>query len=143
MHGARSAALCAAVVVLCVQLGAAAANNVASSSAWLPSSAASPRTDAQLVAAFKQDGYDVQTIHRLNTGQRGIIAVSTNVTLLSTGQPKVVYYLEGSGYQMGYLHGLLAENSTSVRRTRHLACRCVPPVAVHPAVPGCSAHRSA
>ena len=142
MHGARFAALCAAVVVLCVQLGAATAN-VASGSASLPSFAASPRTDAELVAAFKQDGYDVQTIHRLNTGQRGIIAVSTNVTLLSTGQPKVVYYLEGSGYQMGYLHGLLAENSTSVRRTRHLACRCVPPVAVTPAVPGCSAHRSA
>jgi len=79
-----------------------------------------PKSDAQLTAAFKQDGYDVAAIHRLSSGQRGIMARSTNVTLLSTGQPKVVYYFEGSGYQMGFLHGYMLENSTSIMATDYL-----------------------
>jgi len=74
-----------------------------------------PKSTAELAAAFKQDGYTIQTMHTLPTGQRGIVAESTNVTLLSTGQPKVVYYVEGTGYEMGFLHGYIAENATSVR----------------------------
>ena len=38
----------------------------------------------------------------------GGIILSTH----STGQPKYVLYVEGSGYQMGYLVGLLAPEET-------------------------------
>lgn len=47
-------------------------------------------------------------------GQRGARAESKTATVLSTGEPKYVLYVEGTGFQMGYLVGLLAPKETNM-----------------------------
>ncbi len=63
---------------------------------------------AQILAGFHSDGFQVVQNVTFNSS-RGFVAQSLNTTLLSTGQHKLAYYVEGSAYTMGYLSGLMAE----------------------------------
>eukprot|EP00753_Platysulcus_tardus_P022754 PLAT9969.1.p1 GENE.PLAT9969.1~~PLAT9969.1.p1 ORF type:complete len:602 (+),score=319.75 PLAT9969.1:26-1831(+) len=77
--------------------------------------AAAPRSDDDLVAAFKADGFAVASPDswlRVN-GSRGIVGAALNATVLSTGQPKPMYYVEGTAYEQGYLMGVMAEPMVS------------------------------
>jgi hypothetical protein len=53
-------------------------------------------------------------------GQRGIVASSVNVTVRNTGAAKRVYYVEGAGYDMGYLMGMLSEHDASLMSTLYI-----------------------
>ena len=67
---------------------------------------------AFLTSAFQSDGFDV-TSQREFQGKIGILAESKTAINIVTGQPKRVYYLEGSNYQMRHLLGLLAEDQVA------------------------------
>ena len=71
------------------------------------------------VQAFNDDGYDVVK-NVTYGGRRGFTAASRNVTVLSTGAHKVVHYVEGDAYSMGYLAGLLTETGASAMVTTYI-----------------------
>lgn len=59
--------------------------------------------------AFAGDGFDViKVVNKFN--RIGIAAESKSVTNYDTGRRKKAYYIEGSGYEMGFLLGSLAES---------------------------------
>jgi len=73
----------------------------------VPSNSKARKPTEALEQAFADDGYDV--VNRANfQGKRGLKAQSRTAFNYETKEKKTVYYLEGSGYQMGYLMGLLA-----------------------------------
>ena len=65
-----------------------------------------------LMDAFARDGFEVVKIVK-KFNRVGIAAESKSVTNYDTGQRKRVYYIEGSGYEMGFLLGALAEGEIS------------------------------
>lgn len=65
-----------------------------------------------LMDAFARDDFEVVKVVKKFNGV-GIAAESKSVTNYDTGQRKKVYYLEGSGYEMGFLLGSLAESEIS------------------------------
>jgi hypothetical protein len=69
-----------------------------------------PKPTSAILAGFNADGFGVVGNVSFN-GSRGFVAESYNTTLLSTGAHKLIYYIEGNAYELGYLHGLLAEES--------------------------------
>ncbi len=62
-----------------------------------------------LMGAFARDNFEVVKIVN-KFGRLGVVAESKSVTNYDTGQAKKAYYLEGTGYEMGYLLGSLAES---------------------------------
>ncbi|MDZ7364117.1 MAG: hypothetical protein ONB46_25890 [candidate division KSB1 bacterium] len=73
----------------------------------VPSNAKTAKPAETLEQAFASDGYEV--VNRVNfQGKRGFKAQSRTAFNYETKEKKTVYYLEGSGYQTGYLMGLLA-----------------------------------
>lgn len=76
-----------------------------------------------LTEAFNSDGFDISRVCTYN-GKLGIIAESRLASNYDTGEPKRVYYLEGSPYEAGYLMGCLAEKEVS-RMTREFANKVV------------------
>lgn len=80
---------------------------------------AAQRSNADIEKAFELDGLQVSQWVSFE-GQRGARAESKTATVLSTGQPKYVLYVEGSGYQMGYLVGLLAPEETFTMCSQYL-----------------------
>jgi hypothetical protein len=71
------------------------------------------KTAAELTQGFAADGFEVKKTATYQ-GMRGIIAEHRTARNARTQEPKRAYYVEGSGHQMGYLIGLLAEKD--VRR---------------------------
>eukprot|EP01080_Neovahlkampfia_damariscottae_P007861 gene7861-12332_t len=71
----------------------------------------SKKTTKEIIEAFEKDGYTIKTQVEFK-GQRGFYAAHKTATTLSTKQPKYVLYVEGSGYEMGYLRGMLTKNQT-------------------------------
>lgn len=69
--------------------------------------AAAPRSTESIILAFEQDGFEVTDMVTYH-GARGFLARSRTATNYETGERKPAYYVEGTGYQMGYLMGLLA-----------------------------------
>ena len=65
------------------------------------------RSTFELTQAFEKDGYVIDTVMTFQ-GKRGIKAHSISAINYETKSPKNVYYLEGTGYQMGYLFGKIA-----------------------------------
>lgn len=72
-----------------------------------------------LTSAFEKDGYVIDSIIIFQE-KRGIRATSTTSVNYETQEPKVVYYLEGTGYQMGYLLGQLAHEEIELMCTQFL-----------------------
>ena len=78
-----------------------------------------PTRFARIAAAFDKDGFDIQPTdspdgsgkvpYQQKDGCIGVAAVSRTSTTHDDGRAKLVYYVEGDNYQMGYLIGLLAE----------------------------------
>lgn len=66
----------------------------------------------RLTEAFNSDGFDISQVATYN-GRLGIIAESRLASNYDTGEPKRVYYLEGTPYEAGYLMGCLAEKEVS------------------------------
>lgn len=89
-----------------------------------------------LVNAFDKDGYRVKNLkdepkfkdfqyvtdkgYMEFEGKMGILAESKTAVNTVTKEPKLVYYLEGTNYQMGFLLGLMAE-PTVARMTTEFA----------------------
>jgi hypothetical protein len=71
------------------------------------------KTTTELTQAFSEDGFEVKRTVTYQ-GMRGMLAEHRTARNTRTNEPKRAYYVEGSGYQMGYLMGLLAEKD--VRR---------------------------
>lgn len=71
------------------------------------------KTTPQLTQAFDADGFAVRKTVTFQN-MRGMLAEHRTARNTRTNAPKRAYYVEGSGYQMGYLLGLLAEKD--VRR---------------------------
>jgi len=67
----------------------------------------SKKSTQELTQAFASDGYDVVQEVAFQ-GKRGLKAQSRTAFNYETEEKKTVYYLEGTGYQMGYLMGQLA-----------------------------------
>ena len=63
-------------------------------------SSGSPPPESKVIAALVADGYTVAGRTVSNSGY-GLLALSNNVTLWSTGKPKKVYYLTGSARDTG------------------------------------------
>jgi hypothetical protein len=78
-----------------------------------------PKTNAELAQAFAIDGYAVKKTELFN-GKRGILAEHPAACIGDTAKHKKVLYLEGDGYQMGYLTGLLAEPDVSRMTTEFM-----------------------
>ncbi|MGE5341751.1 MAG: hypothetical protein ACM3SY_09755 [Candidatus Omnitrophota bacterium] len=80
-----------------------------------------------LKQAFDSDGFNVRYFNDPQTGEPigykeyqgkiGVLAESKTAINLKSQEPKRVYYVEGNGYQMGYLTGLLAEDQVSLMTT--------------------------
>jgi hypothetical protein len=70
------------------------------------------KTTDELTQAFVADGYDVKDV-QLYQNQRGIRAEHRTARNTRTSAPKKAFYVEGNGFQMGYLTGLLAEEDVS------------------------------
>jgi hypothetical protein len=66
------------------------------------------RTTSELTQAFAADGFVVRRAVEFQN-MRGMLAEHRTARNTQTSVPKRAYYVEGSGYQMGYLLGLLAE----------------------------------
>lgn len=66
----------------------------------------------ELSEAFRKDGFAVRKIIT-RFGRIGMMAEHRTAFNYDTGQRKKAYYLEGSGYEMGYLLGFLAEREIS------------------------------
>lgn len=62
-----------------------------------------------LMDAFSKDGFDVVKIVK-KFNRIGVAAESKSVANYDTGRMKKAYYIEGSGYEMGFLLGSLAES---------------------------------
>jgi hypothetical protein len=73
----------------------------------------------ELTNAFEQDGYVIDSVITFQ-GKRGIKVKSTTAVNYETKEPKVVYYLEGTGYQMGYMFGQLAHEEIELMCTQFL-----------------------
>jgi len=65
------------------------------------------KTTEQLKAAFAADGFEMDPNVVTINGRRGIVARHKTAVNSQTGRPKKAYYVEGSGYDMGFLVGLL------------------------------------
>ena len=98
MHAVARSAVCAALLI-------AAAASWTASAVLLPTEA--------IESAFLADGYRIVANVSTTKGSRGFRAQSRNTTLLSTGEHKYVFYVEGSAHDMGYLAGLLMEPEIS------------------------------
>jgi hypothetical protein len=74
-----------------------------------------PKTDQQITQAFWDDGFEVKRRETFQ-GKRGFLAEHRDAFFskpYSPGEPKVykrAYYVEGDGYEMGYLMGIMAED---------------------------------
>jgi len=77
------------------------------------------RSTFELTQAFEKDGYEVDTLITYQ-GKRAIRAQSKIAFNYETGEPKVVYYLEGTGYQMGYLFGKIAHEEIEIMCTKFM-----------------------
>lgn len=66
------------------------------------------KSDAEIRRAFAGDNYEVKTCVTFQ-GMRGYLAEHRTARNAKTQAPKRALYVEGDGYQMGYLTGLLAE----------------------------------
>ena len=66
------------------------------------------RSEQDIVQAFSSDGWKVVNQTTLESGSRGFYAEHETAVILGTGLPKKSYYVEGSGYDMGYLQGTLS-----------------------------------
>lgn len=72
------------------------------------------RADTEIREAFRNDRYDVVQMETFN-GRRGFLALHESAFINIPGVPldqrprKRAIYVEGSGYEMGYLMGLLCE----------------------------------
>ncbi len=75
-------------------------------------------TDA-IEAQFIADGFRPVRWVGYNS-KRGLLATSVNATTRSNGLHKPVYYVEGNGYEQGFLMGLMAENATARMATTYL-----------------------
>jgi len=73
----------------------------------------------ELTTAFEQDGYVIDSVITYQ-GKRGIRAKNTTVINYETKEQKYVYYLEGTGYQMGYMFGQLAHEEIELMCTKFL-----------------------
>lgn len=65
-------------------------------------------TFRQIEAAFASDGWNIADSFTTKRGHHGYFAQHKHATILDNGEPKKAYYLEGDGYDMGYLHGALS-----------------------------------
>lgn len=74
---------------------------------------------ASLASAFARDGFRVVS-NISYAGRIGVRAASLNVTLLKTGAPKSAFFVQGSGYEMGFLLGQLAAPETETMATTYL-----------------------
>jgi len=77
------------------------------------------KTTRDLHIGFEKDNYTVVRTVNYN-GQRGILAAHKFVRVRSTNQPKKVLYVEGNGYEMGYLTGLLTKNEIEQMATSYI-----------------------
>ena len=77
------------------------------------------RSTFELTQAFENDGYAIDTVITFQ-GKRGIKAHSISATNYETKKPKNVYYLEGTGYQMGYLFGKIAHKNIETMCTKFM-----------------------
>ncbi len=91
------------------------------------------KTDAELRQAFESDGYAVRRTETFQ-GRRGWRAEHHTARNTRTGRPKQAFYVEGSGYEMGYLIGLLAE--PDVRRMATDFTDSVVPAFISPELTG-------
>ena len=66
------------------------------------------RRTANLADAFEKDGFEIEKTVTWS-GRKGVAAVHKTAVNYDTGKKKRVYYLEGTGYEAGYLMGMLAE----------------------------------
>ncbi len=69
----------------------------------------------KLIDAFEQDNFLVDRDHdvKIFQGKIGICARHYSAVNYETGEAKRTFYVEGSPYQMGFLMGLMAEESVS------------------------------
>ncbi len=66
------------------------------------------RDNDRIAKAFADDGWRVSEKVVTRTGSRGFFVEHTSATTLDSGKPKKAYYVEGSAFEMGYLHGALS-----------------------------------
>ena len=67
---------------------------------------------AAVEQAFTLDGWSVTHWFHYNSSQ-GCIAEHNTATNLRTRLPKVAYYVEGTGYEMGFLTGMMAADAVA------------------------------
>lgn len=77
------------------------------------------RSTFELTKAFEQDGYEIDTVITYQ-GKRAIRAYSKTAINYETKKQKTVYYLEGTGYQMGYLFGKIAHEEIEIMCTKFM-----------------------
>ena len=66
-----------------------------------------PLNESLIESGFKEDGwFIVDKMISSKSGYRGYYGENMNITSY-IGKPKKIYYVEGSGWDMGYLHGVL------------------------------------
>jgi len=98
------------------------------------------KTTDELKQAFRSDGYDVSRLVEYQ-GARGLLAEHSTAKTRDPRNPgpgaaKRAYYVEGNGYQMGYLMGLMAE--PQVQRMTWDFTNAVTPSFVSPDLSGLS-----
>jgi hypothetical protein len=69
---------------------------------------ATAATDQDITDAFDADGWVISGQIQAESGSRGFFAESKLSTTLDSGKPKKAYYVEGDGFDMGWLHGALS-----------------------------------
>jgi hypothetical protein len=79
----------------------------------------SSKTTNEIIQGFRLDNYTV-TKQIEYQGERGFEATHLFERVLSTKELKRVYFVEGTGYQMGYLTGLLMKNQTVQMATTYM-----------------------
>jgi hypothetical protein len=79
--------------------------------------AESGKTVQELAIAFARDGYNIVKTVEFQ-GQKGICAEHQTACNYETKKKKKIFYVEGSGYQMGYLLGLLASDDVETMTTK-------------------------
>lgn len=70
--------------------------------------------------AFQKDGYHVIRHEILDSGALGYVAQSDTVINSVTGEQKKVFYVEGNGYDMGYLIGFMAPDDVISMTTKFI-----------------------
>jgi hypothetical protein len=77
-------------------------------------------TTESVASAFRQDGFAPEFNVTLASGAFGMRAVSTNVTLRTTGEGKPAFFMHGNSSEIGYLTGRIAPKEVELMAVHYV-----------------------